>query len=156
MRRTILALAAMSVALLMATSVALAVVKSGTQGPDALDGTRNADEISGLGGGDDIRGLASNDELYGDADDDTVRGGRGADDIYGGGGIDRLLGGDGDDLIVSADRNRDTIGCGDGLNDTVYPDERDQPGSGCENIYPMNPVVANTVVLNDKAALKVP
>ena len=56
MRRVVLLLAAMAVALLVSSGVALAVIKTcptncfGTQGPDTLDGSTNANVIKALGG----------------------------------------------------------------------------------------------------------
>jgi hypothetical protein len=46
MRRTILLLATMTLTLMMASGVALAVNKIGTSGPDTLRGTNGADNLS--------------------------------------------------------------------------------------------------------------
>jgi hypothetical protein len=54
MRRVALVLAAMALALLLASGVALAVTKIGTDGPDTLRGTNRADNLVGRGGGDII------------------------------------------------------------------------------------------------------
>jgi Ca2+-binding RTX toxin-like protein len=65
----------MALALIMASGVALAVNKIGTDGPDTLRGTNKADNLLGRGG---------NDRLFG-----------------GGGGRDNLLGGPGKDSLIS-------------------------------------------------------
>ena len=53
MRRMSLVLAAMALALLLASGMALAVNKIGTDGPDNLMGTNKADNLLGKGGNDD-------------------------------------------------------------------------------------------------------
>jgi hypothetical protein len=50
MRRTILLLATMALTLLVASGVALAVTKIGTDGPDTLRGTNGDDNLLGRGG----------------------------------------------------------------------------------------------------------
>jgi hypothetical protein len=50
MRRTILLLATMALTLLVASGVALAVNKIGTNGPDTLRGTDGDDNLLGKGG----------------------------------------------------------------------------------------------------------
>jgi hypothetical protein len=47
MRRTIVLLATMALTLLVASGVALAVTKIGTNGPDTLRGTSGADNLVG-------------------------------------------------------------------------------------------------------------
>ena len=51
MRRTVLVLAAVAMALLVASLVALAVSKTGTNGDDVIEGTTGKDSLAG--GGDD-------------------------------------------------------------------------------------------------------
>jgi hypothetical protein len=75
MRRTILLLATMALTLLVASGVALAVTKIGTNAPDTLRGTNGDDNLLGKGG---------NDKLFG-----------------GGGGRDKLVGGPGKDSLIS-------------------------------------------------------
>ena len=125
MRRTVLALTAMSLALLMAAGVAMAAAVSGTQGNDTLRGTRQADQIYGLNGNDTLYGFAGNDELYGGAGNDNLYGHPGNDEIYGGSGNDNLFGSTGSDFINSADRGvPDLVDCGnpDGVPDRVVRD----------------------------------
>ena len=49
MRRTIVLLATMALTVLVASGVALAVTKIGTDGPDTLKGTDGADSLLGNG-----------------------------------------------------------------------------------------------------------
>jgi hypothetical protein len=49
MRRVALVLAAMALALLLASGVALAVTKVGGPGPDTLMGTKGSDTLAGRG-----------------------------------------------------------------------------------------------------------
>ena len=65
MRRTILLLATMSLTLLVASGVALAVNKIGTDGPDTLRGTNGDDILLGRGGNDTLLSLTGNDDLLG-------------------------------------------------------------------------------------------
>jgi hypothetical protein len=52
MRRAILLMTAMALTLLVASGVALAVTKIGTDGPDHLRGTNGDDNLLGKGGND--------------------------------------------------------------------------------------------------------
>ena len=54
MRRTVLLLATMALTLLVASGVALAVTKIGTNGPDTLSGTNGSDSLFGKGGNDTL------------------------------------------------------------------------------------------------------
>ena len=49
MRRTILLVATMALTLMVASGVALAITKIGTDGPDTLMGTKGSDVLSGRG-----------------------------------------------------------------------------------------------------------
>jgi Ca2+-binding RTX toxin-like protein len=75
MRRVVLVLAAMALALLLASGVALAVNKVGTNGPDTLRGTNKADNLLGRGGNDILFALAGDDNLQGERGKDIVFGG---------------------------------------------------------------------------------
>jgi len=142
MRKTVLFMASMALAVLLVCGVALAAdiqcpnragnLCVGTTGDDTLLGTANSDEIRGLDGADLIKGLGAKDLLRGGPGNDEIRGGGGADDLFGGsgnetidgggtpqpgitGGLgpDGLNGGDGDDFIMAAnDGSSDTISCG--------------------------------------------
>ena len=65
MRRVVLVLAAMALALLLASGVALAVNEVGTDRPDTLRGTNGADNLSGEGGNDILLALSGKDHLFG-------------------------------------------------------------------------------------------
>ena len=75
MRRTVLLLSTMTLILLVAGGVALAVNKIGTDGPDTLRGTNKADNLLGQGG---------NDILFGGGGRDNLLGGPGKDAVFGG------------------------------------------------------------------------
>jgi hypothetical protein len=115
-RRVVLVLAAMALALLLASGVAWALNKVGTNSPDTLRGTNRDDNLSGRGGQDDIFGLAGEDNLLGEEGKDWVLGGNerraqggdknlvggpGNDGVLGGNGTDNLAGGPGNDYVDS-------------------------------------------------------
>src|SRR5215203_1323169 len=140
MRRTILLLATMALTLLVASGVALAVTKIGTDGPDHLRGTNGADILIGKGGNDVLNSLAGNDDLLGGRGKDVVvggtscceqsdfsggnknlLGGRGNDVGFGGLGADNIVGKDGNDLVVDGpglESSTDKLSAGGG-NDVV-------------------------------------
>jgi Ca2+-binding RTX toxin-like protein len=114
MRRVALVLAAMALALLLASGVAWAVNKIGTNGPDTLRGTNGDDNLLGRGGNDRLLGLGGRDNLLGGAGRDTLLGGNehiplgGDKNLVGGRGNDLVLGGRGSDNIVGEAGN-DTL-----------------------------------------------
>jgi Ca2+-binding RTX toxin-like protein len=141
LRKTVLLVAAVALALSLAAGVALAqtprfgdqgpgVSKTcsrdcdGTTYPDTLKGTDAPNHIEGLGGnekptfGDYITGHGGNDILYGDAGGDRIEGGRSADSIFGGSGKDVLIGGKGEDS-VDGGTGGDSIMVKDGQRDVV-------------------------------------
>jgi Ca2+-binding RTX toxin-like protein len=65
MRRTIVLLTTMALTLLVASGVALAVTKIGTNGPDTLKGTNGADNLLGKGGNDVLYAVGGMDNLVG-------------------------------------------------------------------------------------------
>jgi Ca2+-binding RTX toxin-like protein len=124
MRRVALVFVAMALALLLASGVALAVNKNGTNSPDTLRGTNKDDNLLGKGGNDDISGLGGPDNILGGGGRDVVQGGpapprpefpprceaspnnndvliggAGNDFLNGNLGTDRLVGGRGDDVL---------------------------------------------------------
>ena len=111
MRRVALLLTVMAAALVLASGVALAVNKVGTNGHDVLKGTDGKDNLLGLGGQDDLFGKGGSDNLVGGPGKDNVLGGderrpRGGDkNLAGGPGNDLVLGGKGSDNIVGEDGN---------------------------------------------------
>jgi Ca2+-binding RTX toxin-like protein len=121
-RRLALAFAAIGVAVLLATGVALAATIHGTAGNDTLKGTSSADSLYGYGGDDSLEGLEGADGLLGGSGVDIILGGPGSDEIdgesgndnegnvpvnrrfgglYGGLGVDELDGDAGDDRIIA-------------------------------------------------------
>ena len=137
MRRVVLVLAAMALALLLASGVALAVNKVGTNGPDTLRGTNKADNLLGRGGNDILFALAGGDILQVERGKDIVFGGSterrlsggyknmvggsGNDSVIGGRGSDDVLGQEGNDLVVDGPVREfatDNISAGAG-NDVV-------------------------------------
>src|SRR5829696_1803731 len=158
MRRTVVLLATMVLSLLLASGVALAVVKIGTDGPDTLRGTKDSDVLSGRGGTDWIEGRGGSDVIRGGPGNDdplssraigSLDGGPGADVISGGPGVDDLWdgpwpgdsavdilkGGNGNNFLGAANRPaaRDIVSCGAG-RDFAYVDRKDIV-SDCERIF---------------------
>jgi Ca2+-binding RTX toxin-like protein len=118
MRRTIVLLTTMALTLLVASGVALAVTKIGTDGPDHLRGTNGDDILIGKGGNDILNSLAGNDDLLGGRGKDVVVGGKSCcDESDFSGGNKNLLGGRGNDAVVGG-RGADNIVGNDG-NDLV-------------------------------------
>jgi Ca2+-binding RTX toxin-like protein len=133
MRRVALVLAAMTLALLLASGVALAVNKVGTNGPDTLRGTNGDDNLLGQGGNDLLFALRGHDTLSGGPGKDVVAGGNkarplggdknllgdpGNDGVFGGNGSDNLVGADGNDWLAERQRKSDNVVAGSG-NDVI-------------------------------------
>lgn len=83
-RRAILSLVLIGVMFLLASGMASAVTRYGTEGTDKLSGTAGEDRLWGYGGDDTIFGLGGDDYfssggLKGGTGDDHVRGGSGKD-----------------------------------------------------------------------------
>ena len=132
MRTTMLLLSAMVLTLLVASGVAWAVNKVGTDGRDFLKGTNGADNLLGKGENDRIFGLAGKDNLLGGTGKDVVSGGSerrplgghknvvggpGNDALFGGSGSDNILGNEGNDFLIDGeDRHpaKDTLSGGEG------------------------------------------
>ena len=124
MRRTALLFAAVVLALVVSSGVALAVTKScealtecfGTRKADTLNGSEGRDLMFGKGRGDTLNGLADSDALYGQG---------GADKLFGGADIDRLIGGPGNDSL-SGGEEVDVYFFGDGWGkDSITDDATD-------------------------------
>jgi Ca2+-binding RTX toxin-like protein len=111
MRRVILLLTAIAVTLVVASGVAWAVTKIGTDGPDTLRGTNGADNLLGKGGNDVLFGLGGSDNLLGGEGKDWVIGGNerrpqgGDKDLVGGPGNDGVVGGRGSDTAIGGSGN---------------------------------------------------
>ena len=109
MRRVVLVLAAMALALVLASGVAWAVNEIGTNGPDTLRGTNADDNLLGKGGNDVLFGLGGADTLLGGPGKDWVLGG-GERRI--GGGDKNLVGGPGNDGVVAGQGSDNALGGG--------------------------------------------
>jgi hemolysin type calcium-binding protein len=98
MRRVVLVLAAMVLALLLASGAALAVNRIGTDGPDTLRGTNGNDNLIGRGANDVLFALNGRDNLLGGPGNDWL-------DTHPTGfrsGDKNLEGGPGNDMRLSA------------------------------------------------------
>jgi Ca2+-binding RTX toxin-like protein len=111
MRRTILLVATMILTLLVASGVALAVNKIGTDGPDTLRGTNGDDNLLGKGANDVLYALGGRDNLLGAEGKDWLLGGNerralgGHKNLVGGPGNDGLLGGIDSDTVLGGSGN---------------------------------------------------
>ncbi len=131
MRRTVLLLASMALTLLVASGVAWAVNKIGTDGPDTLRGTNGNDNLIGKGGNDRLFALDGRDNLLGGPGKDLVvtdprgfrrgdknlQGGPGNDIVFGGRGSDNVLGDTGNDFLFDGptrELSLDKVSGGDG------------------------------------------
>jgi Ca2+-binding RTX toxin-like protein len=137
MKRILLVLAAMALALLLASGVAWAVTKIGTDGPDTLRGTHGDDNLIGKRGNDRLFSLNGRDTLLGGPGKDYVisgneqrsgggdknlLGGPGNDIVLGGWGSDKVVGGEGNDLLADG-RPRDValdIVSGEAGTDVIF------------------------------------
>jgi Ca2+-binding RTX toxin-like protein len=148
-RRIVMLLAAMALALVSASGVALAVNKIGTHGPDTLRGTNGGDHLQGKGGDDIIFGLRGSDILLGGSDDDTLTGGTrlqplggGEKKLYGGSGNDFVGGGNGSDAVKGG-KGIDYVADGDLVKDTA--EDKVYAGAGNDGVQ-----VANATATKDK------
>jgi Ca2+-binding RTX toxin-like protein len=139
MRRTIVLLATMALTLLVASGVAWAVNKIGTDGPDTLRGTNGDDNLIGKGGNDDLYALNGRDTLMGGPGKDVVvdkptggwaggdkilLGGPGNDFVVGGRGSDNVSGDAGNDLLIDGPLRESSLdkGSGGDGNDVLLDD----------------------------------
>ena len=142
MRRTLLVVTMMVVALLLASGVALAVNKVGTNGPDTLRGTNGNDNLLGRGGNDKLFSLNGRDNLLGGPGKDcllcratrpdryfegdkNLLGGPGNDLVWAGKGSDNVAGGEGNDLLIDdgvseLSQDRFSGGPGDDVIDVMH------------------------------------
>jgi Ca2+-binding RTX toxin-like protein len=137
MRRAILMVATLALTVMVASGVALAVTKIGTNGPDILRGTNGADTLIGKGGNDGLYAKRGHDTLLGGPGKDVVLGGTarrplggdknlaggpGNDVVFGGRGSDNVLGETGNDFVQDVDAlsdfSTDKLSTGEG-NDVV-------------------------------------
>jgi Ca2+-binding RTX toxin-like protein len=141
MKRIMLSLTAMMVALMMAAPVALAVAPPiwcpstapcyGTNNDDVMYGPDTGTRMYGYDGNDYMFGYSGNDEMFGIYGDDYIYGGDGNDSLYGGGDNDLLSGQEGSDTFIGwtgSDKLYDTsktssdtyLALRGGGNDAVY------------------------------------
>jgi Ca2+-binding RTX toxin-like protein len=156
MRRVVLLLASISMALLLASGVALAVNQIRCDGGECLGTPRNDemlgslrhDVIYALKGDDRMWGRTGGDDVYGFNGNDWATGGSGIDKVSGGDGRDTLLdgphqdssrdavnGGNGRDTLISrnAPASVDVLNCGAG-HDIAKVDNKDIVSSNCEDV----------------------
>jgi Ca2+-binding RTX toxin-like protein len=153
MRRMVLLLTVMAVALVLASGVALAVNKVGTNGPDTLSGTNGSDTLMGKGGDDTLFSRAGTDTLLGGSGKDRLVGGKkvgtayrtqgGHKDLLGGSGNDNIVGGRGSDTIVGGEGN-DLLATGDTLTETA--DDKVFGGSGTDAINALSDPAAEAEI----------
>jgi Ca2+-binding RTX toxin-like protein len=154
MRRIILVFMAMAMTLVVASGVAWAVNKIGTNGSDRLVGTNGDDNLLGLGGDDRIFSLAGNDNLLGGPGKDFVFGGTaccaprgGEKNLLGGSGNDILQGGTGSDITVAGEGN-DLYVDGDDFADQAIDIISGGAGTDVINV-PNRPASKDIVVCGD-------
>ena len=165
MRRTVLLVAVVASCLVMASGVALAVNKVGTNGHDVLRGTDGEDNLLGKGGQDDLFGRGGSDNLVGGAGKDNVLGGderpaggdknldggSGNDFVGGGRGSDNMAGEGGNDLVFGA-RGADNLAGGSGTDFLLDGERRGGPedalsgGDGSDFLGPFNAPASRDLV----------
>jgi Ca2+-binding RTX toxin-like protein len=161
-------LTTMVVALLLASGVALAVNKVGTNGPDTLRGTNGDDNLIGKGGNDRLFSLNGRDTLLGGPGKDFVAdtprevslrgdkillGGPGNDIVVGARGSDNVLGDAGNDLLID-----------DGLREFSEDKLSGGPGNDVLDVFHKPAAVKDVVVcgsgfdrvISDRADLVAP
>ncbi len=130
MRKTILVLASMALAVLLASGIALAATVKGDENDNVLTGTPNRDVINPFGGNDTVYALGGNDDVRHSYGNDKILGGSGNDTLRGGFDNDEIWGGPGRDLIDCAylETREDDVG------DTAYADSEDTVVD-CKDVY---------------------
>ena len=130
-----LLVAATALTVLVASGVAFAVTRIGTDGPDTLRGTNADDNLIGKGGNDRLFALDGRDNLLGGPGKDLVgtdptawrrgdknlQGGPGNDIVFGARGSDNVLGDAGNDWLIDGptrESSLDKVSGGDG-NDVL-------------------------------------
>ena len=144
--------AAMALTLLVASGVAWAVTKIGTNGPDTLRGTNGADNLLGRGANDKIFGEGGKDDLLGGSGKDFILtgdrslAGRGDTNLVGGPGNDAVVGGFGSDNVVGNEGNDFLIG-GPGLSPREAPNDKLLGGDGKDVIDVLNKPAGKDIVV---------
>jgi Ca2+-binding RTX toxin-like protein len=134
MRKTMLVLASVALAVLVLGGVAWAATIQcraigtcwGTPKADTMKGNYKHNEMEGKAGGDTMYGRAGFDIILGDRGNDKMYGGPGGDVMRGERGVDRIYGGDGDDdLQATISHGREGI-----IGDNDYGDDYLHGGRG--------------------------
>jgi hypothetical protein len=102
MKKTVLLLASLALAMLLASGVALAANVKGNEKDNELTGTPSRDTIIPFGGNDTVYALGGNDDVRHSYGKDYIFGGSGNDTLRGGFDSDIIWGGPGKDLIDCA------------------------------------------------------
>ena len=147
-RRAISLLVATMAALVLASGVALALNKVGTDGPDTLRGTNGDDNLFGKGGDDRLLALGGRDNLLGGAGKDYLSGG---DERRLGGGNKNLVGGTGNDWVASGVGSDNAVGGpgNDFLNELIRDAAEDNyVGGPGDDVFAVNntPAARDVVV----------
>jgi hypothetical protein len=151
-KRSVLLLLAVMVALLLASGVAIARTFNcdgglcrGTDSSDTMYGSSGRDNIYSREGADLVRGNGGSDSVNGDGGRDRLSGGRGNDEVNGGdaddvvagnSGFDAMNGGNGDDRMEAVDGMEDNISCGNGSHDIAVFDAGLDHLRECEDRIP--------------------
>ena len=143
----------MALTLLVASGVALAVTKVGTNGSDTLSGTNGSDTLLGNGGNDTLFSRAGIDTLLGGPGKDRLVGCKkvgtayhtqgGQKNLLGGPGNDMIIGGRGADTIVGGEGN-DLLATGDTLSETA--DDNVFGGDGTDVINALSAPEAKALI----------
>jgi hypothetical protein len=141
-RRAVILLTAMALAMVVGGGVALAATIHcgggncfgtnnhddifGTNRHDAIFAKKGGDFVSGKERADNLNGEEGNDHIFGGPGDDWAKGGRHDDTVKGDLGNDRITGGSGDNVLRAGDGMRDLIICGANSTNLIYFDGRDR------------------------------
>ena len=123
MRRILLLVAAIAMAVVVASGVAWAATIVGTNGDDTRTGTENRDFMYGLNGDDTLVGRGGDDVIEGGGQRDILRGGDGNDEVSGGPAHDEIYLGASTAFghnEAYGGSGRDDIGAANGAFDEVY------------------------------------
>jgi Ca2+-binding RTX toxin-like protein len=146
MRKTILVLASVALAIVVLGGVAWAAniqcpnagidrtptpvgqvairLCDGTEKADTMHGTKYADRMSAKSGADTMYGRAKYDEMFGGPGPDKMYGGQGFDHLFAGAGVDRIYGQDEVDHLFTSNAYRDGRQ-NDRTDDYIYGGEGD-------------------------------
>jgi Ca2+-binding RTX toxin-like protein len=128
-RRAVILLTAIAMAMVVGSGVALAATIHcgggdcfGTNKHDDIFARKGGDFVSGKERADNLNGQDGNDDIFGGPGDDWVKGGRHNDTVKGNLGNDRITGGSGDNVLRAGDGMRDLIVCGANSENLIFYD----------------------------------